>query len=101
MRSLYPSVPENVCGTTLRFKQDEKHDKKTEQLVHELWEGIEGKCKDVGVKECQVLINGDSGLNNKMSVFVNHHTQNKEEYVNHSDKDIHDINVKILNEIQE
>mmetsp|Transcript_66220 Transcript_66220/g.142920 ORF Transcript_66220/g.142920 Transcript_66220/m.142920 type:complete len:145 (+) Transcript_66220:2937-3371(+) len=35
-----------------------------------------------------------------MSLFVNDHTSHQSEYVNHSDKDIHDINLKILNEIQ-
>jgi len=67
-----------VCAGSDRFKQVDA-DKKTQQLVQDLWEGIDSKCKNVDVKDCQVMLNTDSALNNKMSVFVNAQTQ-KQDY---------------------
>lgn len=47
-------------------------------MINELWVGIENKCKDVNVAQCQVLLNTDSALNSKMSTFVNVHLQDND-----------------------
>lgn len=101
MKYYFKNVPMDLCSdeNNFRFKQTGDDDK-IKQAINDLYNGIEDKCKNVNLKDCQVLLTNDSSLNNKMSNIVTYHTNNKDFYVNHSDKDIHDINMRILNEIQ-